>query len=93
MVSAALIVSVGDNEISEGLLDRADLPPPHFMTGAKHDCSGGNDTGAGGCVTGERCFPTLIFHTFRNSYITVSSRTTKTDSTIPVEREVVNVQH
>lgn len=69
VVSAvAVVVSVGANEISEGLLARAELPSWHLMTGAKHDCSGENDTGADGCVTEECfCFPIVIFHTFRSS--------------------------
>lgn len=66
--SVVAVVSVGANEISEGLLVREELPSWHFMTGVKQDASGENDTGADECVLEDCfCFPIVIFHTFRSS--------------------------
>lgn len=82
--AVSTVCSVGANEISEGLLARSELPPRHSVTGAKQEELVVHDTGLEECAMGDCIrFSNVIFHTFKSSYNTVSSKTTKTDNTIP----------
>lgn len=85
--AGVVVFSVGARETWERLLDSDELPSGCSISGEKQGGFVEEKEGTEGASRASDRLTRTFFPTLRNSYNTVSSSTTKTERTIPVDKK------